>query len=53
MLGIKQANVSCRNFKDSVEQIKKKLNLKDGGDLFVFALTNKKNIPFITLTKKC
>lgn len=39
-LGIKQANVSCRNFKDSVEQVKKKLNIKDGGEVYLFATTN-------------
>ncbi|MBT8304241.1 MAG: class I SAM-dependent methyltransferase [Bacteroidia bacterium] len=33
-------NVSTRNFPDTVEQIKKKLNLKDGGTIYMFFITN-------------
>lgn len=46
-LGIKKANVSCRNFKDSVEQVKKKLNLKDGGDIYIFSTTNNDGKPIL------
>ena len=51
-LGIKKANVSCRNFKDNVEQVKKKLNLKDGGDNYVFATTNSDEKPILILCVK-
>ncbi len=46
-LGIKKANVSCRNFKDSVEQVKKKLNLKDGGEQYVFGVIDKEGKPIL------
>ena len=35
----KKANLKCRNFPLSVEDLKKKLNIKDGGDNYVFALS--------------
>jgi len=35
-----KVNVSTRNFPDSVELIKKKLNLKDGGTIYLFFTTN-------------
>ncbi len=38
-LGIKKANISCRNFKASVEQIRKKLKIQPGGDQYIFATT--------------
>lgn len=51
-LGIKKANVSCRNFKDNVEQVKKKLNLKDGGNIYVFATTDNNNKPILIVNSK-
>ena len=37
--GIKQANISIRNFPGSVDELRKKLKLKDGGDIYLFATT--------------
>lgn len=34
-----QANVAVRNFPDSAESVRKKLGLKDGGDVYLFAVT--------------
>ena len=51
-LGIKKANVSCRNFKESVEQVKKKLNVKDGGDIYLFATTDNSNKPILIVNSK-
>ena len=51
-LGITKANVSVRNFPDEVAVIKKKLNLKDGGNCYLFAATNLNNKPVLILTKK-
>lgn len=51
-LGIKKANVSCRNFKETVEQVKKKLNLKDGGDVYLFATTDNNNKPILVVANK-
>lgn len=38
--GINKANITTRNFPDSVENIRKKLSIKDGGDIYIFATTN-------------
>lgn len=51
-LGIKKANVSCRNFKETVVQVKKKLNLKDGGDTYLFATTDNSNKPILVIVNK-
>ena len=51
-LGLKKANVSCRNFKDSVEQVKKKLKLKDGGEQYIFATTDLNGKPTIIVANK-
>ncbi len=37
---IYKANVSSRNFPESVDQIKRKLNVKDGGNVFLFVTTS-------------
>ena len=36
---INKANISVRNFPMSVDQLRKKLKLKDGGDTYIFATT--------------
>ena len=36
---IQQANITVRNFPLSAEQLRKKLHLKDGGDIYIFATT--------------
>lgn len=36
---ITKANLSIRNYPSSVEDLKKKLKLKDGGDIYLFATT--------------
>lgn len=37
--GIDRANIAVRNFPMSVEALRKKLKLKDGGDVFIFGTT--------------
>jgi hypothetical protein len=37
--GVERANISIRNFPMSVDQLRKKLKLKDGGDIYIFATT--------------
>ena len=39
LAGIDRANITVRNFPMSVEQLRKKLHLKDGGDTYIFATT--------------
>ena len=38
-----QANITVRNYPLSVEQLKKKYNLKEGGDIYLFATTLRNN----------
>ncbi len=51
-LDIIKANVSCRNFKDSPEQIKKKLKIKDGGKTYLFATTDINDKPILIICLK-
>ncbi|MGC1514531.1 MAG: class I SAM-dependent methyltransferase, partial [Maribacter sp.] len=39
-LSITKANVTTRNFPDSVTMVRKKLDLKDRGELYVFCTTD-------------
>ncbi|GAA0892189.1 SAM-dependent methyltransferase [Fulvivirga kasyanovii] len=48
----KKANVSARNFPDEVQVIKKKLGLKDGGNLYLFAFTDKEENKRIAITQR-
>ncbi|MDB4534621.1 class I SAM-dependent methyltransferase [Vicingaceae bacterium] len=51
-IGLKKANISCRNFKETVEQTKKKIKLKDGGNHYVFATTDINNKPILIICVK-
>lgn len=49
---INKANITVRNFPETVDQIKRKLNVKDGGNVFLFFTTNKmKNKVIIVCSK--
>ena len=48
----KKANVSTRNFPDSVEQIRKKWRILDGGDLYCFFTTELNNNKIVLLCSK-
>ncbi len=50
--GIKKANVTTRNFTDTVQQIRKKFNIKDGGNLYVFFTINLTNEKIVVITSK-
>ena len=39
MAGVTKANISVRNFPMSVAELRKRLRLQDGGDLYIFATT--------------
>ncbi len=47
-----KANISTRNFPDSVEMVKKKLGLKDGGDCYLFGVTLADGSVKIIVSKK-
>lgn len=46
------ANIKIRNFPDSINTIKNKLKLKDGGEFYVFFMTDIKEKPLVLITKK-
>jgi 16S rRNA G966 N2-methylase RsmD len=48
----KKANVTTRNFSDTVESIRKKWRIKEGGDLFCFFTTDVKNNKIVLICKK-
>lgn len=39
LAGIDKANIAVRNFPMTAEQLRKKLKLRDGGDVFIFGTT--------------
>jgi hypothetical protein len=39
LIGIDRANITVRNFPLSVAELRKRLKLKDGGDVYLFATT--------------
>ena len=39
LAGVERANITVRNFPLTPEQLRKKLKLKDGGDVYIFATT--------------
>lgn len=47
-----KANIATRNFPDDVASIRKKLNLKDGGDKYLFAFINVDNQKKIAVTER-
>lgn len=51
-LGIKQANITTRNFSDSVDRVKKKLKLTDGGSNYLFSTTDLNNKSVILICTK-
>jgi 16S rRNA G966 N2-methylase RsmD len=51
-LKIQKANLSCRNYLQKVDVLKKKLKLKDGGDNYIFATTLSDGKPKLLWCKK-
>lgn len=48
----KKANISVRNFPETVAQIRQKWKIKDGGDHYVFFTTDLKNEKIVVLCRK-
>ncbi|PWJ58197.1 RNA cap guanine-N2 methyltransferase [Dyadobacter jejuensis] len=48
-----QANVTIRNFPGTVNDLRKKLRLKEGGDTYLFATTLSNHKKVVLVTKKC
>ncbi len=49
---IYKANISIRNFPETVNQIRAKFNIKDGGNIYLFFTTNHANIKTVLLCSK-
>lgn len=49
---IERANVAVRNFPLTADQLRKKLKLKDGGDVYVFGTTLQNGEHILIITKK-
>lgn len=47
-----KANITTRNFKQSVDQLRKKFKVKDGGDLYVFFTTDMNNASVVLFCEK-
>lgn len=47
-----KSNITLRNFPDTVENIRKKWRIKDGGELYSFFTTNLENNKIVLLCKK-
>ena len=48
----KKANITTRNFPDSVENIRKKFKIKDGGSDYIFFTTNMREEKIVLFCKK-
>lgn len=51
-LGIKKANITTRNFPETVEGLRKKCNIKDGGDCYLFFTTDLDDKSLVLVTTK-
>ncbi len=47
-----KANITTRNFPETVENIRKKWNIKDGGNSYIFFTTNENNSKIVLLCTK-
>jgi hypothetical protein len=48
----KKANITTRNFPDTVETIRKKWKIKDGGNIYCFFTTDMNNTKIVLLCSK-
>jgi hypothetical protein len=51
-LALKKGNITTRNFPESVEVIRKKLAIKDGGDLYLFFTTDLESNKIVIISTK-
>ncbi len=51
-MGITKANITTRNFPETVSQIRKKLKIKDGGDQYLFFTTDLSNQKVVLCCEK-
>ena len=52
LAGIEKANIATRNFPLSVSELRKRLKLKDGGDVYIFATTTAEDEHLLLISHK-
>ena len=52
LAGIEKANIATRNFPLSVAELRKRLKLKDGGDVYIFATTTAEDDHLLLISHK-
>lgn len=52
LVGIEKANISTRNFPLSVAELRKRLKIKDGGDVYIFATTTAEGEHLLLISRK-
>ncbi|MBK0401366.1 hypothetical protein I5M27_00110 [Adhaeribacter sp. BT258] len=52
LISEKKANITVRNFPETVAQIRQKTGLKEGGDLYLFATTDMHQQPVVLICEK-
>ncbi len=52
LAGLERANITVRNFPMSVDALRKKIRLKEGGDTFIFATTDAKGRHLLLICRK-
>ena len=51
-MNLAKANISTRNFPELVEQLRKKLKIKDGGNHYLFFTTDLNDNKIVLITTK-
>lgn len=52
LVGIEKANIATRNFPLTVAELRKRLKIKDGGDVYVFATTTAEGEHLLLISRK-
>ena len=52
LVGIEKANIATRNFPISVAELRKRLKIKDGGDVYIFATTTAEGEHLLLISRK-
>ena len=52
LVGIEKANIATRNFPLTVAELRKRLKLKDGGDVYIFATTTAEGEHLLLISRK-
>ena len=51
-MNVVKANITTRNFRLSVSELRKRLNIKDGGDIYLFFTTDLNDRQIVLICEK-